>query len=65
MLGARVRDLYSRAQIAQQHALRIAVISAAGCSFLGLWADRDSMAGLDLLEERFNRSTEERFSGAR
>jgi hypothetical protein len=33
--------------------------------FFGLCADRDSVAGLDLLEERFNRSTEERFRRAR
>jgi diacylglycerol O-acyltransferase / wax synthase len=36
VLGARVRDMYSLAEIAQQHVLRVAVISASGRLSFGL-----------------------------
>jgi hypothetical protein len=39
------------AEIAQHHALRISVISAAGTLFFGLCADRDAVADLDVLSE--------------
>ncbi|MBV9311734.1 MAG: DUF1298 domain-containing protein [Solirubrobacterales bacterium] len=51
VLGARVRELYSIAEIAQHHALRIAVISASGTLFFGLCADRNAVADLDLLAD--------------
>ncbi len=59
VLGAKVRELYSLAEIAPHHALRIAVISAAGKLFFGLCADRDGVAGLDVLADGLTRSTEE------
>jgi diacylglycerol O-acyltransferase len=51
VLGARVCELYSVAEIAQQHALRIAVISAAGTLFFGLCADRDVVDDLEVLAD--------------
>jgi WS/DGAT/MGAT family acyltransferase len=47
VLGARLRELWSLAEIAQHHALRIAVISAAGSLFFGLCADREAVPDLD------------------
>ncbi len=51
VLGARVRELYFIAEIAQHHALRISVISAAGTLFFGLCADRDAVPDLDVLTD--------------
>jgi WS/DGAT/MGAT family acyltransferase len=57
--GARVRELYSLAEVAQHHALRVAVISAAGTVFFSLCADRDAVEDLDTLAEGLDRSIEE------
>jgi diacylglycerol O-acyltransferase / wax synthase len=51
VLGARVRELYSVAEIAEHHALRVAVISAAGTLFFGLCADRDAVDDAELIAE--------------
>ena len=45
--GARVRELYSLAEVAQHHALRVSVISASGTMFFSLCADRDAVEDLD------------------
>ncbi len=57
--GARVREFYSLAEIAQQHALRVAVISAAGNLFVGLNADRDAVVELQAMTDGMRRSVEE------
>ena len=57
--GARVRELYSLAEVAQHHALRVAVISAAGTMFFSLCADRDAVEDLDALAQGLDRSVEE------
>ena len=57
--GARVREFYSLAEIAQQHALRVAVISAAGRLFFGLNADRDAVVELPAMIDGLRRSVEE------
>ena len=62
VLGARVRELYSIAEIAQLHALRIAVISAAGNLFFGLCADRDAVPGLHLLADGLRQASDELLS---
>jgi diacylglycerol O-acyltransferase / wax synthase len=59
VLGARIRELYSLAEIAQQHALRVAVISATGSLFFGLCADRDAVKDLDVLAAGLRRSADE------
>lgn len=57
--GARVREFYSLAEIAQQHALRVAVISAAGTLFFGLNADRDAVVELPAMIGGMRRSVEQ------
>ena len=52
MRGARVRELYSLAEVAQHHALRVAAISAAGTMFFSLCADSDAVEDLDTLVQR-------------
>ena len=56
VLGARVCELYSVAEIAQHHALRVAVISAAGTLFFGLCADRDVADDLEVVADGINAS---------
>lgn len=51
ILGAHVRELYSLAEIAQQHALRIAVISMTGSLFIGLCADPEAVPDMDVLRD--------------
>jgi diacylglycerol O-acyltransferase len=51
--------MYSLAEIAQHHALRVAVISAAGSVFLGLCADRDAVKELGVLARGIRQSTDE------
>jgi WS/DGAT/MGAT family acyltransferase len=65
VLGARVREMYSLAEIAPRHALRVAVISAAGTLFFGLCADREAVHDLDLLADGIERSVEELLAVAR
>jgi hypothetical protein len=59
VLGARVSEMYSLAEIAQHHALRVAVISAAGSVFFGLCADRDAVKDLRVLADGIRRSSDE------
>jgi diacylglycerol O-acyltransferase / wax synthase len=49
VLGAPVDELYSIAEIANRHALRVAVVSAAGRLGFGLCADPDAVDRLDLV----------------
>lgn len=56
--GARVRELYSLAEIAHQHALRIAVISAAGSLFFGLCADRKLVGDLEVLADGITQASD-------
>ena len=63
VLGARVRELYSLAEIAQHHALRMAVISAAGLLSFGLCADRDAVQDLEALADGLRRSADELIAG--
>jgi diacylglycerol O-acyltransferase / wax synthase len=59
VLGARVREMYSLAEIADRHVLRVAVISASGSLFFGLCADRDSVPRLDVLADGLRSSAAE------
>lgn len=59
VLGARVREMYSLAEIAPRHALRVAVISAAGSLFFGLCADREAVEDLDVLADGIERGADE------
>jgi diacylglycerol O-acyltransferase / wax synthase len=49
VLGAPVEELYSVAEIANRHALRVAVVSAGGRLGFGLCADPDAVDRLDLV----------------
>jgi diacylglycerol O-acyltransferase / wax synthase len=49
VLGAPLLELHSLAEIAHHHALRVAVVSAAGRISFGLCADPDAVDGLDLI----------------
>jgi diacylglycerol O-acyltransferase len=64
VLGARVRELYSLAEIAPRHALRLAVVSAAGTLFFGLCADREVVRDLDVLADGIERSVDELLAAA-
>jgi WS/DGAT/MGAT family acyltransferase len=59
VLGSRVSEMYSVAEIAPRHALRLAVVSAAGSLFFGLCADREVVDDLDVLAEGIERSADE------
>jgi diacylglycerol O-acyltransferase / wax synthase len=59
VLGSRVRELYSLAEIAQRHALRVAVISASGSLFFGLCADPTAVKDLHVLADGLRRATAE------
>jgi hypothetical protein len=47
VLGAPLLELHSLAEVAHHHALRVAVVSAAGRISFGLCADADAIDGLD------------------
>ena len=49
ILGGEVHDLYSLAEVAQRHGLRVAVFSFAGELSFGLCADADALPDLDVL----------------
>jgi diacylglycerol O-acyltransferase / wax synthase len=49
VLGSPLLEMYSLAEIAHRHALRIAVVSAGGAISFGLCADADAVAGLDVI----------------
>jgi diacylglycerol O-acyltransferase len=51
VLGAPLLELHSLAEIAHHHALRVAIVSAAGRISFGLCADADAIDGLDLIAE--------------
>ena len=57
--GSPLRELYSLAEVAQHHVLRVAVISAAGTVFFSLCADRDAVEDLDTLAQGLDRSVKE------
>ncbi len=59
VLGCRVREMYAVAEIAHRHALRVAVVSAAGSLFFGLCADPDVVEDLDVLADGIQRSADE------
>ena len=59
VLGARVCELYSVAEIAHHHALRVAVVSAADTLFFGLCADRDAVDDVDVVAEGIRESLRE------
>jgi hypothetical protein len=48
-------ELYSLAEIAHRHALRIAVVSAAGRISFGLCADADAIDGLEVIASGIRR----------
>ena len=49
VLGERLLNLYSFAEIAHRHALRIAVVSAGGRIAFGLCADADAVGGVETI----------------
>ena len=51
VMGARLRALHSLAEIADRHALRVAVVSAAGHVSFGLCADADAVNRLELVSQ--------------
>jgi diacylglycerol O-acyltransferase len=59
VLGARVAGMYSLAEIARHHALRVSVISAAGSVFFGLCADAEAVADLHVLADGIRSSVDE------
>jgi WS/DGAT/MGAT family acyltransferase len=59
VLGARVCEVYSVAEIAEHHALRVAVISAAGTLFFGLCADRDAVDDVQVVADGIQESLSE------
>jgi hypothetical protein len=59
VLGAHVREMYSVAEIAQQHALRVAVLSASGQLSFGLCADADAVKDIDVIADGLRRSADE------
>lgn len=65
VLGAHVRELYSLAEIAQQHALRIAVISMAGQLFIGLCADPEAVREMDVLRDGIEQAADDLLALAR
>jgi len=65
VLGARLCELYSLAEIAQHHALRVAVVSAAEALFFGLCADRDVVDDVDVIADGIGASLRELVSRER
>ena len=59
VLGARVRELYSLAEVAQHHALRVAVISLSGHLFIGLCADPEAVPEMDVLRDGIEQAAAE------
>jgi diacylglycerol O-acyltransferase len=55
VLGAPLLELHSLAEIAHRHALRVAIVSAAGRISFGLCADPDAIDGLDLIAHGIER----------
>jgi WS/DGAT/MGAT family acyltransferase len=59
VLGAHVREMYSIAEIAQQHALRVAVVSASGQLSFGLCADADAVKDIGVIADGMRRAADE------
>jgi len=59
LLGADLLELYSLAEIAHRHALRIAVVSAAGRISFGLCADAQAIDRLELIASGIRRELSE------
>jgi diacylglycerol O-acyltransferase / wax synthase len=59
VLGGDLLELYSLAEIAHRHALRIAVVSAAGRISFGLCADADAIDGLEVIASGIRREVGE------
>jgi len=59
VLGARLHRMYSLAEIAHHHALRVAVVSAAGSLSFGLCADFAAVPDLDGLSSGIHRAADE------
>jgi diacylglycerol O-acyltransferase len=55
VLGAPLLELHSLAEVAHMHALRVALVSAAGRISFGLCADPDAIGGLDLIAHGIGR----------
>jgi hypothetical protein len=55
VLGSPVLELHSLAEVAHRHALRVALVSAAGRISFGLCADPDAVDGLDLIARGIRR----------
>ena len=58
VLGAPLLELHSIAEIAHHHALRVAIVSAAGRVSFGLCADPDAIDRLDLIAEGIGQEIE-------
>jgi diacylglycerol O-acyltransferase / wax synthase len=59
VMGRPLRELYSLAEVAQHHVLRVAVISAAGTVYFSMCADRDAVEDLDSIARGLKGSFEE------
>jgi diacylglycerol O-acyltransferase / wax synthase len=64
VMGGRVRELYSVAEVAERHALRISAISLSGGLFVGLCADPEVVDDLDKLRAGISQSIDELVSAA-
>jgi hypothetical protein len=62
--GVRVREVFSLAEVAEHHALRVSVVSAGGRLGFGLCADRDAVPEFDVLVDGLKLSLEELAVGA-
>jgi WS/DGAT/MGAT family acyltransferase len=58
VLGSPLLELHSLAEIAHRHALRVAVVSAAGLISFGLCSDPDAVDGLDAIAHGIEREIE-------
>jgi diacylglycerol O-acyltransferase / wax synthase len=58
VLGAPLLELHSIAEVAHRHALRVAIVSAAGRISFGLCADPEAIGRLDLVAEGITREIE-------
>ncbi len=63
-LGRPVQAVYALAEVADWHALRVAVFSAGGLLTFGLCADRDGVDGLDVLAAGIEQELDELRSAA-
>ncbi len=63
--GGRVHELYSLAEIAPHHALRVAAVSLAGSMFVGLNVDPDAVPDVDALASGIEASMAELAAAAR